>query len=127
MLFLEWRHSPRVRKEWFEAAHDAAVFLKNVDSELHITDYLAEAVWSEGNWHRAMELFEDALELAKKVGQGVMVVKLLDKLARYQSGLGNPRQAVEYLEQSLENKSGDVKNRGHEERDQKCRIRNEDI
>lgn len=56
-----------------------------------------------------------------------MVVKLLDKLARYQSGLGNPRQAVEYLEQSLENKSGDVKNRGHEERDQKCRIRNEDI
>ncbi len=74
-----------------------------------------------------MELFEDALELAEKVGQGVIVVKLLDKLARYQSGLGNPRQAVEYLEQFLENKSGDVKNRGHEERDQKCRTRNEDI
>jgi tetratricopeptide (TPR) repeat protein len=31
-----------------------------------------------------------------------MVVKLLDKLARYQSGLGNPRQAAEYHEQSLE-------------------------
>lgn len=127
MLFLEWRHSPRVCKEWFETVHDAAVFLKNVDSELRITDYLAEAVSSEGNSHRAMELFEDALELAEKAGQDVMVVKLLDKLARYQSGLGNPRQAAEYLEQSLENKSGDGKNRGHEERDQKCRIHNEDI
>lgn len=66
-----------------------------------------------------MELFEDALELAEKVGQDVMVVKLLDKLARYQSGLGNPRQAAEYLEQSLDNKSGGGKNRGYEERDQK--------
>lgn len=109
------RLSPQERMRWLEAALQASRLLNNdLTTQAHLGN-IGLAYWAVGEFQQAISFFEQALQLAEKIGdlrhQGIWAGDLGNAYA----SLGEHEKAIHFHQQHLESalQLEDPRNQGH--------------
>jgi len=95
------RQRPREGIRWMEAALAAARLLKDRSIEgVHLGN-LGAAYANVGEFHHAIELYEQGLVIAREIGDRRIESAVLGNMGIAYAGLGETRRAIEFFEQQL--------------------------